>query len=148
MEIVTPLMVVSALAVSFGAYKIYPGSGEPVVVIVMVSWVTPIVIIIPFGIIIMVWVSLTIYIWTWVIIGSITWVTVIIPIDILVHGTVTIIITTIVGIIIIIWMVSVPLVSIAILIIIVVRVWITSEFWPIIPPSALPIVFLILVVFQ
>ena len=91
METVTPLMVVSALAVSFGAYKIYPGSGEPVVVIGIVSWVTPIVIIIPFGIISMVRVSLAIYIWIWVIIGSITGVHVILPVDILVHGTVIII---------------------------------------------------------
>ena len=43
-----PLMGVSSLAVVFGPYEIYPGSGKPIVIIVIVLWVTSIIIIIPF----------------------------------------------------------------------------------------------------
>ena len=46
-----PLMVIPALAVSLCMYKIYPGSGEPVVVVIVIIRVTPIVIVKPLGVI-------------------------------------------------------------------------------------------------
>ena len=112
METVPPLMVIPALAVSFCAYKIYPGSREPVVVIIVITWVTPIVIIKPLGIIGMVGVSLAIYIIIWVIIISITGESVIISVNVWIYITVVIVVIITVGrvLIMVIWIIPVPLV--------------------------------------
>ena len=61
MVTVTPLMVIPVLGDSFCPYKIYPGSGEPIIVVVIIR-VTPIVIVKPLGVIGRIGVSLSIYI--------------------------------------------------------------------------------------
>ena len=63
--------VIPAVVVSFRPYKIYPGSGEPVVVVILVR-VTPIVIVKPLGVICRISISLSIYIIIRVIITSIS----------------------------------------------------------------------------
>ena len=85
------LLVIPAMVVSFRPYKIYPWSGEPVVVVIMIR-VTPIVIVKPLGVIGRIGVSLSIYIIIRVIITSITGEPVIISIIIRVYIPVVIIV--------------------------------------------------------
>ena len=76
-------MVVSSWATVFSSYEVYPRSGKPIVTIILVWWITSILVIITFRVII-IGVSLTINVGVWVILVSITLVTVIRSIVILV----------------------------------------------------------------